>query len=112
MCVNSLSQGLNVDLPKAGLEPQISRSESRASIARPWCRNSSKAASNARDGAARRARFCEPASKLHRGLGNCVKKREFRRPGCGLGQAMKISSRARYFCCGRRRVPPEQKIMT
>ncbi|GFR61792.1 hypothetical protein ElyMa_001855600 [Elysia marginata] len=35
MCVNSLSQGLNVDLPKAGLEPRTSRSESRASTTRP-----------------------------------------------------------------------------
>ncbi|GFR58399.1 hypothetical protein ElyMa_001767300, partial [Elysia marginata] len=35
MCVNSLSQGLNVDLPKAGLEPQTSRSDSRASTTRP-----------------------------------------------------------------------------
>ncbi|GFS21392.1 hypothetical protein ElyMa_001593200, partial [Elysia marginata] len=35
MCVNSLSQGLNVDLPKAGLEPRTSRSESRASTTTP-----------------------------------------------------------------------------
>ncbi|GFR58097.1 hypothetical protein ElyMa_000020000 [Elysia marginata] len=35
MCVNSLSQGLNVDLPRAGLEPQTSRSESRASTTTP-----------------------------------------------------------------------------
>ncbi|GFS00902.1 fibrinogen related protein 12.1 [Elysia marginata] len=35
MCVNSLSQGLNVDLPKAGLELQTSRSESRASTTTP-----------------------------------------------------------------------------
>ncbi|GFR77018.1 hypothetical protein ElyMa_003957800 [Elysia marginata] len=35
MCVNSLSQGLNVDLPKAGLKPQTSRSESRASTTGP-----------------------------------------------------------------------------
>ncbi|GFR75379.1 hypothetical protein ElyMa_005775500 [Elysia marginata] len=35
MCVNSLSQGLNVDLPKARLESQTSRSESRASTTRP-----------------------------------------------------------------------------
>ncbi|GFR75576.1 hypothetical protein ElyMa_002191600 [Elysia marginata] len=35
MSVNSLSQGLNVDVPKAGLEPQTSRSESRASTTTP-----------------------------------------------------------------------------
>ncbi|GFR79187.1 hypothetical protein ElyMa_000550300 [Elysia marginata] len=35
MCVNSLSQGLNVDLPKAGFEPWTSRSESQASTTRP-----------------------------------------------------------------------------
>ncbi|GFS26586.1 hypothetical protein ElyMa_005219400 [Elysia marginata] len=35
MCVNSLSQGLNVDLPKAGLEPRTSRSESRTSTTTP-----------------------------------------------------------------------------
>ncbi|GFR87898.1 hypothetical protein ElyMa_004236400 [Elysia marginata] len=35
MCVNSISQGLNVDLPKAGLELQTSGSESRASTTRP-----------------------------------------------------------------------------
>ncbi|GFR64053.1 hypothetical protein ElyMa_001912300 [Elysia marginata] len=36
MCVNSLSQGgLNVDLPKARLEPQTSRPESRAFTTRP-----------------------------------------------------------------------------
>ncbi|GFR69054.1 hypothetical protein ElyMa_003748500 [Elysia marginata] len=35
MCVNSFSQGLNVDLPKAGLEPRTSRSESRASTTTP-----------------------------------------------------------------------------
>ncbi|GFS02770.1 hypothetical protein ElyMa_006452900, partial [Elysia marginata] len=35
MCVNSLSQGLKVDLPKAGLEPLTSRSENRASATRP-----------------------------------------------------------------------------
>ncbi|GFR74110.1 hypothetical protein ElyMa_002154600 [Elysia marginata] len=35
MCVNSVSQGLNVDLPKAGLEPRTSRSESRASTITP-----------------------------------------------------------------------------
>ncbi|GFR89348.1 acid-sensing ion channel 2-like [Elysia marginata] len=35
MCVNSLSQGLNIDLPKAGLETRTSRSESRASTIRP-----------------------------------------------------------------------------
>ncbi|GFS08008.1 phytanoyl-CoA dioxygenase [Elysia marginata] len=34
MCVNSLSQGQNVDLPKVGPEPQTSRSENRASITR------------------------------------------------------------------------------
>ncbi|GFR98756.1 hypothetical protein ElyMa_001026900 [Elysia marginata] len=27
MCINSRSQGLNIDLPKAGLEPWTSRSE-------------------------------------------------------------------------------------
>ncbi|GFS17271.1 hypothetical protein ElyMa_006818300 [Elysia marginata] len=42
-------------------------------------------------------------------MGKLHEKREFRRPGCELRQAMKISSRARYFCYGRRRVPPEQK---
>ncbi|GFS04975.1 hypothetical protein ElyMa_001188500 [Elysia marginata] len=35
MCVNSLSQGIKVDLPKAGLEPRTSRSESRASTTTP-----------------------------------------------------------------------------
>ncbi|GFS14869.1 hypothetical protein ElyMa_001435100 [Elysia marginata] len=35
MCLNSPSQGLNVDLPKAELEPQTSRFESRASTTRP-----------------------------------------------------------------------------
>ncbi|GFS01875.1 hypothetical protein ElyMa_004592700 [Elysia marginata] len=35
MCLNSLSQGLNIDLPKAGLEPRTSRSERRASTTRP-----------------------------------------------------------------------------
>ncbi|GFS11790.1 hypothetical protein ElyMa_001356000 [Elysia marginata] len=35
MCVNKLSQGQSVDLPKAGLEPRTSRSESRASTTRP-----------------------------------------------------------------------------
>ncbi|GFS09726.1 hypothetical protein ElyMa_004789900 [Elysia marginata] len=35
MCVNSLSQGPNVDPPKAGLEPRTSRSESRASATIP-----------------------------------------------------------------------------
>ncbi|GFR61227.1 hypothetical protein ElyMa_001840500 [Elysia marginata] len=35
MCVNSLSQGLNFDLPKAGLELRTSRSESRASTTTP-----------------------------------------------------------------------------
>ncbi|GFS13037.1 hypothetical protein ElyMa_006712400 [Elysia marginata] len=35
MSVNILSQGVEVDLPKAGLEPQTSWSESRASTTRP-----------------------------------------------------------------------------
>ncbi|GFS11635.1 hypothetical protein ElyMa_004838900 [Elysia marginata] len=61
---------------------------------------------------ARRARFCEPASKLHSGWGNCMKKRKFRRPGCGLGQAMKISSRARCFYVAAGESRRSKKIMT
>ncbi|GFS03481.1 hypothetical protein ElyMa_001150900 [Elysia marginata] len=36
MCANSISQGLNVDLPKAGLELRTYRPESRASTSRPY----------------------------------------------------------------------------